>query len=56
LKTKYVLCLLPAYVLYTLLGLRAISRLSPIATRVLIGALAVLLIAAHLYLLNFAYA
>ncbi len=56
LKTKYVLFLLPAYVLYALVGLRALGRLSPATKRVLIGALAILLAAAHLYLLNFAYA
>ncbi len=56
LKTKYVLFLLPAYVLYALLGVRVIRRYSAASAQALILVLVLLLIAAHLYLLNFAYA
>jgi hypothetical protein len=54
LKTKYILFLLPAYVLYALLGLRCVRRVSPIAGMVCAAALTLLVIAAHVYLLNFA--
>jgi hypothetical protein len=54
LKTKYILFLLPAYVLYALLGLRCIRRLSPPVAHVCSLAMALLVVAAHIYLLNFA--
>jgi hypothetical protein len=56
LKTKYILCLLPAYIVYTLFGLRALRRLSPHAAQAAVVLLTALLVAAHLYLLNFAIA
>jgi 4-amino-4-deoxy-L-arabinose transferase-like glycosyltransferase len=55
LKTKYLLFLLPAYVVYTLFGLRWIRRLSRRAADVAVLLLALLIVAAHLYLLNFAW-
>jgi len=55
LKTKYILFLLPAYVLYALLGLRWLERLVPVAGRIVWLALAALVVAAHLYLLDFAW-
>jgi 4-amino-4-deoxy-L-arabinose transferase-like glycosyltransferase len=54
LKTKYILFLLPAYVLYALLGGRWLQRLVPVAGRIVWLALAALVVAAHLYLLDFA--
>jgi hypothetical protein len=54
LKTKYILFLLPAYVLYALLGGRWVQRLVPVAGRVIWITLATLVVAAHLYLLDFA--
>jgi hypothetical protein len=55
LKTKYILFLLPAYVVYVLLGWRAVHRLAPAAGRIVWLALVALVVAAHLYLLDFAW-
>jgi hypothetical protein len=56
LKTKYILFLLPAYVLYTLLGLRLLRRVWSPLGHLLVTLLVVLLICTHLYLLNFVLA
>ncbi len=55
LKTKYILFLLPVYVVYALLGWRWLSRRSPILGRVVEALLAVLIVMANLYLLDFAW-
>jgi 4-amino-4-deoxy-L-arabinose transferase-like glycosyltransferase len=55
LKTKYILFLLPAYVVYALLGLRWVRRLSRPCADVVVLLLAVLIVVAHLYLLDFAW-
>lgn len=55
LKTKYILYLLPAYVVYALYGVRSLRRLSPYGARTVYGALAVLVVLAHLFLLDFAW-
>ena len=55
LKTKYILFLLPIYVVYTLLGLRWLRRLSVEAGTIALLLLASLVVSAHLYLLNFAW-
>jgi 4-amino-4-deoxy-L-arabinose transferase-like glycosyltransferase len=55
LKTKYILFLLPAYVVYVLLGWRSVHRLAPAASRIVWLALVALVVAAHLYLLDFAW-
>jgi hypothetical protein len=55
LKTKYILFLLPAYILYALLGWRWLRRLSPHVGRVVLLLLVTLLLAAHVYLCNFAW-
>jgi len=54
LKTKYILFLLPAYVLYALLGGRWLQRLVPVAGRIVWLTLGALVVAAHLYLMDFA--
>jgi hypothetical protein len=53
LKTKYVLFLLPAYVLYAMLGSRWMRRFSPVAARASLLAVVLLILAGHLYLLDF---
>lgn len=53
LKTKYLLFLLPAYVFYTIIGARWLTREATWAGRAAWLALFALVIAAHLYLLNF---
>jgi hypothetical protein len=53
LKTKYILFLLPAYVVYAMLGLRWVRRFSPLAAQMLAAALTLLIFAAHVYLLDF---
>ena len=55
LKTKYVLYLLPAYVVFSLLGVRWLRHLSPLAARVANWLLVLLIVSAHFYLLNFAW-
>jgi 4-amino-4-deoxy-L-arabinose transferase-like glycosyltransferase len=55
LKTKYILFLLPCYVLYSVLGWRWLERRSPMAGRLILALLALLLIAANLYLFDFAW-
>ena len=55
LKTKYILFLLPAYSVYALLGLRWLQRMSPLAGDVARVLLVLLLLAAHVYLLEFAW-
>lgn len=56
LKTKYLLFLLPAYVLYAVMGWRAIGRKSALAGSVVAVLLVLLAIAANLYLIAFALA
>jgi len=53
LKTKYILFLLPAYVLYALLGARWLSRRIPIVDTPVWALLYLLVVGAHLYLLDF---
>lgn len=53
LKTKYILFLLPAFVVYMLLGLRWLSRLLPVAGRGALWLLVLLLLVGHFYLLDF---
>jgi hypothetical protein len=55
LKTKYILFLLPAYVVFALLGLRWLRHLWLPAARVATWLLVLLILSAHLYLLNFAW-
>lgn len=55
LKTKYILYLLPAYVLYTLYGLRALRRVSETSAFIACSLVTVLIVLAHLYLLDFAW-
>lgn len=55
LKTKYILFLLPCYVLYAVFGWRWLDRRSAIAGRAILWLLALLLIAANLYLFDFAW-
>jgi hypothetical protein len=55
LKTKYVLFLLPAYVVFALLGLRSLRRLWPPAAQAAALLLVLLIASAHLYLLGFAW-
>lgn len=55
LKTKYILYLLPAYVLYMLCGLRALRRVSQAGALIAYGLVTVLIVLAHLYLLEFAW-
>ena len=55
LKTKYILFLLPAYVVFALLGLRWLRHLWLPAARVAMWLLVLLILSAHLYLLNFAW-
>ncbi len=55
LKTKYILFLLPTYVVYALLGVRWLRHVWPPAAQVAMWMLALLIISAHLYLLNFAW-
>jgi hypothetical protein len=55
LKTKYILFLLPCYVLYTVLGWRWLDRRSAVAGRAILWLLALLLIVANLYLFDFAW-
>jgi hypothetical protein len=55
LKTKYILFLLPAYVLYALLGWRWLQRRTPLFGRIVGLALVVLVVAAYLYDLDFAW-
>jgi 4-amino-4-deoxy-L-arabinose transferase-like glycosyltransferase len=55
LKTKYLLFLLPVYAIYALLGWRQIGAWSSRAGRVVFALLVLLICAAHLYLLDFAW-
>ena len=55
LKTKYILYLLPAYVVFALYGLRSFRRLSRTGARVATGLLVLLIVLSHLYLLDFAW-
>jgi hypothetical protein len=55
LKTKYILFLLPAYVVYALVGLRWIRRHSRLTARIVFALLVALVAAAHFYLLDFAW-
>jgi 4-amino-4-deoxy-L-arabinose transferase-like glycosyltransferase len=55
LKTKYILYLLPAYVAFALYGVRSLRRLSPRSARIAKGLLVLLVVMAHLYLLDFAW-
>ena len=55
LKTKYILFLLPAYVVFAMFGWRWLRRLSPSAAQVAAALLVLLIVSAHLYLLNFAW-
>jgi hypothetical protein len=55
LKTKYILFLLPAYVLYALFGWRWVSRHSATAGHVVLVLLVLLLVLTNLYLLDFAW-
>jgi 4-amino-4-deoxy-L-arabinose transferase-like glycosyltransferase len=54
-KAKYLMFLLPAYVLYAVIGLRWVrAKLPDAITAAVVSALAALIVAAHLYLLRFA--
>jgi hypothetical protein len=55
LKTKYILFLLPCYVLYAVFGWRWVERRSAIAGGAILWLLVLLLIAANLYLFDFAW-
>ena len=55
LKTKYILFLLPAYVVFAMLGLRWLRHQWLPAGRVAMALLVLLIASAHLYLLNFAW-
>jgi 4-amino-4-deoxy-L-arabinose transferase-like glycosyltransferase len=55
LKTKYILFLLPAYVLYALLGWRWIQHRSRAAGQTVQWLLAALIVVTHFYLLDFAW-
>jgi hypothetical protein len=55
LKTKYILFLLPAYVVFAMFGLRWLRRVSLPAAHVTVALLVLLIASAHLYLLNFAW-
>ena len=55
LKTKYILFLLPAYVVFAMLGLRWLRHRWLPPARVAMALLALLIAGAHLYLLNFAW-
>ncbi|MCC7009506.1 MAG: hypothetical protein IT184_11890 [Acidobacteria bacterium] len=54
LKTKYILFLLPVYVVYAVTGWRWIARHSRLAGQVVFALLAALIVLAHAYLLDFA--
>jgi hypothetical protein len=54
LKTKYLLFLTPAYVLYFLLGLRTVRKYAPPAAAVVLMAFAVLLVCCYVFLFQFA--
>ena len=54
LKTKYLLFLLPAYVLYAVMGWRWVGRKSPLAGLVVAVLLVLLAVSANLYLIAFA--
>ena len=54
LKTKYLLFLLPPYLLYALVGLRWISRRATVAGHAVVGLLVGTVILTNLYLLEFA--
>jgi hypothetical protein len=54
LKTKYLLFLLPAFALYSLVGLAWLRRHAPWAATVAGALLATLIVLAHVYLLAFA--
>jgi hypothetical protein len=54
LKTKYILFLRPAYVLYALFGIRTLRRRSDTSATVAYGLVTVLIVLAHLYLFDFA--
>jgi hypothetical protein len=55
LKTKYVLFLLPAYVVFAMFGLRWLRGVSRLAAQVAVALLVLLIVSTHLYLLNFAW-
>jgi hypothetical protein len=55
LKTKYILFLLPIYLVYATLGWRWLGSRSWLLDRAIYSSLIGLLIAAHLYLLQFAW-
>ena len=55
LKTKYILYLLPAYVVFTLYGVRSLRRFSHRSAQVATVLLVLLVVLAHLYLLDFAW-
>ena len=55
LKTKYILFLLPAYVVFALLGVRWLRQLWVPAAHAATGLMVLLVVCAHLYLLNFAW-
>jgi hypothetical protein len=55
LKTKYLLFLLPAYVVFALFGVRWLRHLWPPAAQMALWSLGLLIVVAHLYLLNFAW-
>jgi hypothetical protein len=55
LKTKYVLFLLPAYVVYVVMGLRRVEQLSPIAGDAARVLLVLLIVLAHVYVIQFAW-
>jgi hypothetical protein len=54
LKTKYLLFLMPAYILYVLFGLEWLRQRSWIAFRVSVWLIALLVILCHAYLFRFA--
>lgn len=54
LKTKYLLFLIPAYILYALFGLEWLGQRSPTVFRVSVWLIALLLVLCHAYLFRFA--